>query len=57
MKPRHGRSHSRQEFTDTRRAQAVNIDWCYGFHNHQCRHSSADMMSPIDYETANAAVV
>jgi len=41
---------SRHTFTDTRHAQAVVLDWCYGFYNHQRRHSSAAMMSPIDYE-------
>lgn len=43
---------SRHEFTDTRQAQAVVLDWCYGFYNHDRRHSSADMMSPINYESA-----
>ena len=41
---------SRHEFSDTRQAQAVVLDWCYGFYNHDRRHSSADMMSPINYE-------
>lgn len=41
---------SRHEFTDPRQAQAVVIDWCYGFYNHQRRHSAAAMMSPITYE-------
>ena len=27
------------------------LDWCYGFYNHDRRHSAADMISPIDYET------
>ena len=35
-------------------SQAVVLDWCYGFYNHDRRHSSADMMSPINYEN-NAA--
>ena len=30
----------------------VVLDWCYGFYNHDRRHSSAGMMSPINYETA-----
>ena len=46
---------SRHTFADTRHAQAVVMDWCYGFYNHDRRHSSADMKSPINYE--NAALV
>src|SRR4051794_9416364 len=34
------------------RARAVVIDWCYGFYNHQRRHSAAAGLSPINYETA-----
>jgi putative transposase len=45
---------SRHEFTGTRQAQAVVLDWCYGFYNHQRRHSSAAMMSPISYENTTA---
>jgi len=45
---------SRHTFTDTRQAQAVVLDWCYGFYNHQRRHSSAAMMSPITYENTAA---
>ena len=41
---------SRHDFADTRQAQAVVLDWCYGFYNHHRRHSSAAMMSPINYE-------
>ena len=41
---------SRHTFADTRHAQAVVMDWCYGFYNHDRRHSSADMKSPINYE-------
>lgn len=43
---------SRHDFENTRQAQAVVMDWCYGFYNYDRRHSSADMMSPINYETA-----
>ena len=46
---------SRNDFTDTRQAQAVVLDWCYGFYNHDRRHSSAGMMSPINYENTTAA--
>ncbi len=41
---------SRHDFENTRQAQAVVLDWCYGFYNHDRRHSSAAMMSPINYE-------
>ena len=30
------------------------LDWCYGFHNHDRRHSGAGMMSPINYENTEA---
>lgn len=43
---------SRHHFKNTRQAQAVVMDWCYGFYNHDRRHSSAAMMSPINYESA-----
>ena len=43
---------SRHDFDNTRQAQAVVIDWCYGFYNHQRRHSAAGGQSPINYETA-----
>ncbi|WP_454300712.1 IS3 family transposase [Salana multivorans] len=45
---------SRHQLTDTRQAQAVVLDWCYGFYNHDRRHSSADMMSPVNYENTAA---
>jgi putative transposase len=45
---------SRHTFTDTHQAQAVVLDWCYGFYNHQRRHSAAAMMSPINYENTAA---
>ena len=43
---------SRHEFASTATARAVVIDWCYGFYNHQRRHSAAAGLSPINYETA-----
>ncbi len=43
---------SRHDFKNTTAAQAVVMDWCYGFYNHQRRHSPAAMMSPINYEAA-----
>jgi len=45
---------SRHEFENTRQAQAVVLDWCYGFYNHDRRHSSAGMMSPVNYENTAA---
>ena len=47
---------SRHEFADTRQTRAVVLDWCYGFYNHDRRHSSADMMSPINHENATAPI-
>ena len=41
---------SRNTFRDTIHAQAVVIDWCYTFYNHQRRHSAADGLSPVNYE-------
>ncbi len=43
---------SRHDFHTTAQARAVVLDWCYGFYNHQRRHSAAAMKSPVDYETA-----
>jgi putative transposase len=43
---------SRHEFDSTAEARAVVIDWCYGFYNHQRRHSAAAGQSPINYENA-----
>jgi putative transposase len=43
---------SRHDFADTRQAQAIVIEWCYGFYNHQRRHSAAAMQSPINYQNA-----
>jgi transposase InsO family protein len=45
---------SLHEFRNTGQAQAVVLEWCYGFYNHDRRHSSAAMMSPIDYENTAA---
>lgn len=43
---------SRHDLHDTRQAQAVVLDWCYGFYNFQRRHSAAGEKSPINYENA-----
>ncbi len=45
---------SRHDFATTGQAQAVVLEWCHGFYNHTRRHSSANMMSPINYENAAA---
>lgn len=45
---------SRHEFENTHQAQAVVLDWCYGFYNHDRRHSAAAMMRPINYENTAA---
>mgnify|MGYP003521813181 FL=1 len=42
---------SRNEFRDTDHARQVVLVWCHEFYNTTRRHSSAKMMSPIDYET------
>jgi putative transposase len=44
---------SRNKFDDTEQARAVVLDWCHDFYNQTRRHSSANMMSPINYETAS----
>jgi putative transposase len=43
---------SRHQFATIAAARATAIDWCYGFYNHQRRHSAAAGQSPINYETA-----
>ena len=45
---------SRNRFRDTVQAQAVVIDWCYTFYNHQRRHSAAGGLSPVNYEIREA---
>jgi putative transposase len=46
---------SRHDFESTRQPQTVVLDWCYGFYNHDRRHSAVDMMSPIEYESSAAS--
>jgi putative transposase len=45
---------SRHEFENTGQAQGVVLDWCYGFYNHDRRHSTIGMVSPISYENTAA---
>ncbi len=45
---------SRHEFTDPDHARAAVLEWCFEFYNTTRRHSSAAMMSPVDYETTAA---
>jgi putative transposase len=45
---------SRHDLATVDQARAVVLDWCYGFYNHDRRHSSAAMMSPINYENTTA---
>jgi putative transposase len=41
---------SRHQFATIAQARATVLDWCYGFYNHQRRHSAAAGLSPINYE-------
>ena len=43
---------SRHHFKTKAQARAVVVSWCHEFYNAQRRHSSAGMLSPINYETA-----
>lgn len=45
---------SRHDFNNTDDAQAVVLDWCYGFYNETRRHSTIGMVSPITYENTAA---
>ena len=45
---------SRHEFTSVDQAQAVVLDWCYGFYNHHRRHSTIGLVSPINYQNTAA---
>ena len=46
---------SRNEFDTLAEGKAAVLDWCYGFYNHDRRHSTIVMVSPIDYENAAVA--
>ena len=45
---------SRHDLATLDQAQAVVLDWCYGFYNHDRRHSTIGMVSPITYENTAA---
>ena len=45
---------SRTEFRSLEHAQAVVLDWCYGFYNHQRRHTNNGKISPVNYEALSA---
>jgi putative transposase len=45
---------SRHDLATFDQAQAVVLDWCYGFYNHDRRHSTIGMVSPITYENTTA---
>lgn len=44
---------SRNDFTDPDHARTVVLEWCHDFYNSTRRHTSANMMSPINFETAS----
>jgi len=45
---------SRHHFTTKAHARQVVVAWCQDFYNTRRRHTSAAMMSPIQYETLAA---
>jgi len=45
---------SRHDLATVDQAQAVVLDWCYGFYNHDRRHSTIGMVSPVTYENTAA---
>ena len=45
---------SRHELRTLDSAQAVVLDWCYGFYNHDRRQSTIGMVSPVTYENTAA---
>jgi putative transposase len=47
---------SRHDLATVDQAQAVVLDWCYGFYNHDRRHSTIGMVSPINYENTAAPI-
>lgn len=45
---------SRTEFRSAEHAEAVVLDWCYGFYNHKRRHTHNGKISPVNYEALAA---
>jgi putative transposase len=45
---------SRHDLKTVDQAQALVLDWCYGFYNHNRRHSTIGMVSPVTYENTAA---
>jgi putative transposase len=43
---------SRHDFQTIDQARAVVLDWCYGFYNHDRRHSTIGQVSPVNYENS-----
>jgi transposase InsO family protein len=46
---------SRTEFRSLHHAEAVVLDWCYGFYNHTRRHTHNQLLSPIAFEQQTQA--
>jgi transposase InsO family protein len=46
---------SRTQFKSLRHAEAVVLDWCYGFYTHKRRHTHNQMLSPIAFEQQTQA--
>ena len=57
QQPRMGGLVAAHTFANSTQAQAIVIDWCHGFYNHQRRHSTIGNMSFINYEQAAAPTV
>ena len=45
---------SRNQFRNLKHAEALVLDWCYGFYNNRRRHSTIGMMSPVIYQAQAA---
>jgi transposase InsO family protein len=45
---------SKHQFQTIKQARAAVTDWCWGFYNHERRHATNGLISPIQYETQNA---
>jgi hypothetical protein len=45
---------STNEFRDLKHAEALVLDWCYGFYNHKRRHTHTGQLAQVEYETLAA---